>query len=136
MTVEPASPGPDSDTTMDTMEVDSSDMDCGRGIDDPDEPSTPDERMFEMDSPLLDREKDEEPIKTIRYDHLVRTAGVMASCPPHSSDTPIQSRAGVHDNMTVEARHRVKRGGGGGGLQTGLHMLTAAGRLKYSTGTI
>uniref|UniRef100_A0A668SJ45 Serine/threonine-protein kinase n=1 Tax=Oreochromis aureus TaxID=47969 RepID=A0A668SJ45_OREAU len=62
---EPASPGPDSDTTMDTMEVDSNDMDCGRGMDDPDEPSTPDERMFEMDSPLLDREKDEEPIKTI-----------------------------------------------------------------------
>uniref|UniRef100_A0AAX7SZ17 protein kinase C n=1 Tax=Astatotilapia calliptera TaxID=8154 RepID=A0AAX7SZ17_ASTCA len=29
------------------------------------EPSTPDDRMFEMDSPLLDREKDEEPIKTI-----------------------------------------------------------------------
>uniref|UniRef100_A0A3Q4MJ77 Serine/threonine-protein kinase n=1 Tax=Neolamprologus brichardi TaxID=32507 RepID=A0A3Q4MJ77_NEOBR len=62
---EPASPGPDSDTTMDTMEVDSNYMDCGRGMDDPDEPSTPDERMFEMDSPLLDREKDEEPIKTI-----------------------------------------------------------------------
>lgn len=66
---EPASPGPDSDTTMDTMEVDSNYMDCGRGMDDPDEPSTPDERMFEMDSPLLDREKDEEPIKTIRYEH-------------------------------------------------------------------
>uniref|UniRef100_A0AAX7VPR3 protein kinase C n=1 Tax=Astatotilapia calliptera TaxID=8154 RepID=A0AAX7VPR3_ASTCA len=62
---EPASPGPDSDTTMDTMEVDSNYMDCGRGMDDPDEPSTPDDRMFEMDSPLLDREKDEEPIKTI-----------------------------------------------------------------------
>ncbi len=64
--VEPASPGPDSDTTMDTMEVDSSDMDGGRGLDDPEEPSTPDERMFDMDSPFLDREKDEEPIKTIR----------------------------------------------------------------------
>ncbi|KAF1375055.1 hypothetical protein PFLUV_G00235450 [Perca fluviatilis] len=62
---EPASPGPDSDTTMDTMEVDSGDMDGGRGLDDPEEPSTPDERMFDMDSPLLDREKDEEPIKTI-----------------------------------------------------------------------
>lgn len=62
---EPASPGPDSDTTMDTMEVDSSDMDGGRGLDDPEEPSTPDERMFDMDSPFLDREKDEEPIKTI-----------------------------------------------------------------------
>uniref|UniRef100_A0A8C4DK43 Serine/threonine-protein kinase n=1 Tax=Dicentrarchus labrax TaxID=13489 RepID=A0A8C4DK43_DICLA len=62
---EPASPGPDSDTTMDTMEVDSGDMDGGRGLDDPEEPSTPDERMFDMDSPFLDREKDEEPIKTI-----------------------------------------------------------------------
>ncbi|XP_028251026.1 serine/threonine-protein kinase D3 isoform X1 [Parambassis ranga] len=62
---EPASPGPDSDTTMDTMEVDSNDMDGGRGLDDPEEPSTPDERMFDMDSPFLDREKDEEPIKTI-----------------------------------------------------------------------
>uniref|UniRef100_A0A4W6DZG1 Serine/threonine-protein kinase n=1 Tax=Lates calcarifer TaxID=8187 RepID=A0A4W6DZG1_LATCA len=62
---EPASPGPDSDTTMDTMEVDSTDMDGGRGLDDPEEPSTPDERIFDMDSPLLDREKDEEPIKTI-----------------------------------------------------------------------
>uniref|UniRef100_A0AAQ4RKN7 protein kinase C n=1 Tax=Gasterosteus aculeatus aculeatus TaxID=481459 RepID=A0AAQ4RKN7_GASAC len=62
---EPASPGPDSDTTMDNMEVDSGDMDGGRGLDDPEEPSTPDERMFDMDSPLLDREKDEEPIKTI-----------------------------------------------------------------------
>ncbi|KAF3844678.1 hypothetical protein F7725_007841 [Dissostichus mawsoni] len=41
------------------------DMDGGRGLDDPEEPSTPDERMFDMDSPLLDREKDEEPIKTI-----------------------------------------------------------------------
>lgn len=64
---EPASPGPDSDTTMDNMEVDSSDLDSNRGLDDPEEPSTPDERMFEMDSPFLDREKDEEPIKTIRY---------------------------------------------------------------------
>uniref|UniRef100_A0A672IXS2 Serine/threonine-protein kinase n=1 Tax=Salarias fasciatus TaxID=181472 RepID=A0A672IXS2_SALFA len=62
---EPASPGPDSDTTMDNMEVDSSDMDGGRSLDDPEEPSTPDERMFDMDSPFLDREKDEEPIKTI-----------------------------------------------------------------------
>uniref|UniRef100_A0A7N6BBH3 Serine/threonine-protein kinase n=1 Tax=Anabas testudineus TaxID=64144 RepID=A0A7N6BBH3_ANATE len=62
---EPVSPGPDSDTTMDTMEVDSSEMDGSRGLDDSEEPSTPEERMFEMDSPFLDREKDEEPIKTI-----------------------------------------------------------------------
>lgn len=67
LNVEPASPGPDSDTTMDTMEVDSSDLDGSRGLDDPEEPSTPDERMFDMDSPLLDRKRsDEEPIKAIR----------------------------------------------------------------------
>lgn len=51
---------------MDMMEVDSSDMDGGRSLDDPDEPSTPD-GMFGMDSPFTEREKDEEPIKTIRY---------------------------------------------------------------------
>ncbi|XP_033843932.1 serine/threonine-protein kinase D3 isoform X1 [Periophthalmus magnuspinnatus] len=62
---EPVSPGPDSDTTMDTMEVDSGDIDGSRSLDDPEESSTADERMFDMDSPLLDREKDEEPIKTI-----------------------------------------------------------------------
>uniref|UniRef100_A0A8C5GLR5 Serine/threonine-protein kinase n=1 Tax=Gouania willdenowi TaxID=441366 RepID=A0A8C5GLR5_GOUWI len=61
----PASPGLDSDTTMDTMEVDSSDMDGGRSLDDSEEPSTPEEKMFDMDSPFLDREKDEEPIKAI-----------------------------------------------------------------------
>lgn len=66
--LEPASPGPDSDTTMD-MEVDSGDMDGGRSLDDPDELSTPD-GMFGMDSPFTDREKDEEPIKTIRYDKI------------------------------------------------------------------
>uniref|UniRef100_A0A7N6FEG9 Serine/threonine-protein kinase n=1 Tax=Anabas testudineus TaxID=64144 RepID=A0A7N6FEG9_ANATE len=42
-----------------------SEMDGSRGLDDSEEPSTPEERMFEMDSPFLDREKDEEPIKTI-----------------------------------------------------------------------
>uniref|UniRef100_A0A674AW81 Serine/threonine-protein kinase n=1 Tax=Salmo trutta TaxID=8032 RepID=A0A674AW81_SALTR len=60
---EPASPGPDSDSTM---EVDSSDVESTRGLlDDSDEPSTPDDKMFYMDSPFLDREKDEEPIKAI-----------------------------------------------------------------------
>ncbi|CAB1335056.1 unnamed protein product, partial [Coregonus sp. 'balchen'] len=60
---EPASPGPDSDSTM---EVDSSDVESTRGLlDDSEEPSTPDDKMFYMDSPFLDREKDEEPIKTI-----------------------------------------------------------------------
>ncbi|XP_076155455.1 serine/threonine-protein kinase D3 isoform X1 [Alosa pseudoharengus] len=60
---EPASPGPDSDTTM---EVDSVNSDSSRGLDDSEEPSTPeDKKIFFMDSPDLDREKDEEPVKTI-----------------------------------------------------------------------
>ncbi|XP_056111874.1 serine/threonine-protein kinase D3 isoform X3 [Rhinichthys klamathensis goyatoka] len=61
---EPASPGPDSDTTM---EVDSSDVnsDSSRGLDDSEEPTTPEDKMFFMDSPFMDREKDEEPVKTI-----------------------------------------------------------------------
>uniref|UniRef100_A0A674EY51 Serine/threonine-protein kinase n=1 Tax=Salmo trutta TaxID=8032 RepID=A0A674EY51_SALTR len=59
----PASPGPDSDSTM---EVDSSDVESTRGLlDDSEEPSTPEHKMFYIDSPFLDREKDEEPIKTI-----------------------------------------------------------------------
>uniref|UniRef100_A0A8C7XDV0 protein kinase C n=1 Tax=Oryzias sinensis TaxID=183150 RepID=A0A8C7XDV0_9TELE len=41
-----------------------SDMEMGRGLDDPEEPSTPD-GMFSIDSPFSDREKDEEAIKTI-----------------------------------------------------------------------
>ncbi|XP_051502169.1 serine/threonine-protein kinase D3-like isoform X7 [Myxocyprinus asiaticus] len=62
---EPASPGPDSDTTM---EVDSSDVnsDSSRGMDDSEEPTTPEDKIFFMDSPFMDREKDEEPVKTIR----------------------------------------------------------------------
>ncbi|TRY92834.1 hypothetical protein DNTS_024899 [Danionella cerebrum] len=61
---EPASPGPDSDSTM---EVDSSDVnsDSSRGLDDTEEPTTPEDKIFFMDSPFLDREKDEEPVKTI-----------------------------------------------------------------------
>ncbi|XP_067312261.1 serine/threonine-protein kinase D3 isoform X2 [Pseudorasbora parva] len=61
---EPASPGPDSDTTM---EVDNSDVnsDSSRGLDDSEEPTTPEDKMFFMDSPFMDREKDEEPVKTI-----------------------------------------------------------------------
>uniref|UniRef100_A0A671M4C3 Serine/threonine-protein kinase n=1 Tax=Sinocyclocheilus anshuiensis TaxID=1608454 RepID=A0A671M4C3_9TELE len=61
---EPASPGPDSDTTM---EVDSSDVnsDSSRGLDDSEEPTTPEDKIFFMDSPFMDREKDEEPVKTI-----------------------------------------------------------------------
>lgn len=54
-------------------------MDGGRGLDDPEESSTPDERMFDMDSPFLDREKDEEPIKTIRCEDvdLVRASSLL-----------------------------------------------------------
>ncbi len=64
--LEPASPGPDSDTTM---EVDSSDVNSNssRGLDDSEEPTTPEDKIFFMDSPFMDREKDEEPVKTIRY---------------------------------------------------------------------
>uniref|UniRef100_A0A8C7MXQ7 Serine/threonine-protein kinase n=1 Tax=Oncorhynchus kisutch TaxID=8019 RepID=A0A8C7MXQ7_ONCKI len=55
---EPASPGPDSDSTM---EVDSSDVESTRGLlDDSEEPSTPEHKMFYIDSPFLDREKDED----------------------------------------------------------------------------
>lgn len=63
---EPASPGQDSDSTM---EVDSSDVnsDSGRGLDDSEEPTTPEDKIFFMDSPFMDRDKDEEPVKTIRY---------------------------------------------------------------------
>lgn len=62
---EPASPGPDSDTTM---EVDSVNSDSSRGLDDSEEPSTPeDKKIFFIDSPELDRKKDEEPVRTIRY---------------------------------------------------------------------
>uniref|UniRef100_A0A673JM28 Serine/threonine-protein kinase n=1 Tax=Sinocyclocheilus rhinocerous TaxID=307959 RepID=A0A673JM28_9TELE len=50
---EPASPGPDSDTTM---EVDSSDVnsDSSRGLDDSEEPTTPEDKIFFMDSPFMD----------------------------------------------------------------------------------
>ncbi|RXM28320.1 Serine/threonine-protein kinase D3 [Acipenser ruthenus] len=61
---EPANAGPDSELPM---EVDSGDMnsDCSRGLDDPEEPSTPEDKIFFMDSPDLDGEKDEEQVKTI-----------------------------------------------------------------------
>lgn len=64
---EPASPAPDSDTTM---EVDISDVnsDSSRGQDDSEEPSTPEDKIF-RDYPFSDQEKDEEPVKApqIRY---------------------------------------------------------------------
>lgn len=58
---EPASPGMDSEVTM---EVDSSDVnsESSRGMDDPEEAITPED----MDSPFMDGEKDEETVKTIR----------------------------------------------------------------------
>ncbi|XP_017332225.1 serine/threonine-protein kinase D3 isoform X4 [Ictalurus punctatus] len=58
---EPASPAPDSDTTM---EVDISDVnsDSSRGQDDSEEPSTPEDKIF-RDYPFSDQEKDEEPVK-------------------------------------------------------------------------
>ncbi|XP_051578378.1 serine/threonine-protein kinase D3-like isoform X2 [Myxocyprinus asiaticus] len=61
---EPASPGPDSDTTM---EVDSSDVnnDSSQGLEDSEEPTMPEDKIFFMDSPFMDREKDEEPVKII-----------------------------------------------------------------------
>ncbi|XP_066526123.1 serine/threonine-protein kinase D3 isoform X2 [Hoplias malabaricus] len=59
---EPASPGPDSDTTM---EVDSSDVnsDNSRVLDDSEEPTTPDDKIFQG-YPFTDQEKDEEAAKT------------------------------------------------------------------------
>ncbi|KAG7328318.1 hypothetical protein KOW79_008262 [Hemibagrus wyckioides] len=58
---EPASPAPDSDTTM---EVDISDVnsDSSRGQDDSEEPSTPEDKIF-RDYPFSDQDKDEEPVK-------------------------------------------------------------------------
>ncbi|XP_060773985.1 serine/threonine-protein kinase D3-like [Neoarius graeffei] len=57
---EPASPGMDSEVTM---EVDSSDVnsESSRGMDDPEEVITPED----MDAPFMDGEKDEETVKTI-----------------------------------------------------------------------
>ncbi|XP_052475739.1 serine/threonine-protein kinase D3 [Carassius gibelio] len=59
---EPASPGPERDTTM---EVDSSDVnsDSSGGLDDSEEPTTLEDKLFF--GPFMDREKDEEHVKTI-----------------------------------------------------------------------
>ncbi|KAL7987510.1 hypothetical protein Chor_006429 [Crotalus horridus] len=61
---EPASPGQDTDMPM---EVDSSEMnsDVGKGLDDVEEPSPPEDKMFFMDPADLDGDKDEEAVKTI-----------------------------------------------------------------------
>uniref|UniRef100_A0A8C3V8U5 Serine/threonine-protein kinase n=1 Tax=Catharus ustulatus TaxID=91951 RepID=A0A8C3V8U5_CATUS len=61
---EPASPGQDLDMPM---EVDSSEMnsDGSRVLDDAEEPSPPEDKMFFMDPSDLDADKDEEAVKTI-----------------------------------------------------------------------
>ncbi|KAF4794944.1 Serine/threonine-protein kinase D3 [Turdus rufiventris] len=64
LTPEPASPGQDLDMPM---EVDSSEMnsDGSRVLDDAEEPSPPEDKMFFMDPSDLDADKDEEAVKTI-----------------------------------------------------------------------
>ncbi|XP_060042871.1 serine/threonine-protein kinase D3 [Erinaceus europaeus] len=61
---EPFSMGADTDSPMD---IDSSDMNSegSRGLDDAEEPSPPEEKMFFLDPSDLDAEKDEEAVKTI-----------------------------------------------------------------------
>ncbi|XP_072542955.1 serine/threonine-protein kinase D3-like isoform X2 [Salminus brasiliensis] len=61
---EPASPGPDSEVTM---EVDSSDANSenSRVMDDAEEVSTPEDKIFFMDASFMDGEKDEETVKAI-----------------------------------------------------------------------
>ncbi|KAJ7403504.1 hypothetical protein BTVI_76507 [Pitangus sulphuratus] len=61
---EPASPGQDLDMPM---EVDSSEMnsDGSRVLDDAEEPSPPEDKIFFMDPSDLDADKDEEAVKTI-----------------------------------------------------------------------
>ncbi|XP_040479038.1 serine/threonine-protein kinase D3 isoform X2 [Ursus maritimus] len=61
---EPSSLGADTDMPMD---IDSSDMnsDGSRGLDDTEEPSPPEDKMFFLDPSDLDAERDEEAVKTI-----------------------------------------------------------------------
>uniref|UniRef100_A0A4W5MN58 Serine/threonine-protein kinase n=1 Tax=Hucho hucho TaxID=62062 RepID=A0A4W5MN58_9TELE len=60
---EPASPGPDSEATM---EVDNSyvNSEGSQSMDDPEEPSTPDDKFY-IEGPGLDGDKDEETVKAI-----------------------------------------------------------------------
>lgn len=84
---------------MDTMEVDSSDLDGSRGLDDPDpeEPSTPDERMFDMDSPFLDRERsDEEPIKAIRWANFL-SSSLQCTVEPEENRMTKEQKGPTHD---------------------------------------
>ncbi|XP_048852774.1 serine/threonine-protein kinase D3-like [Brienomyrus brachyistius] len=61
---EPASPGPESEMAM---EVDSSDSTSNgpRGLDDSEEPPTPDDKIFFIDPSFLEGDRDEETIKAI-----------------------------------------------------------------------
>ncbi|CAH6779622.1 Prkd3 [Phodopus roborovskii] len=61
---EPSSLGTDTDIPMD---IDSNDMnsDSSRGLDDSEEPSPPEDKMFFLDPTDLDVERDEETVKTI-----------------------------------------------------------------------
>lgn len=65
MAPEPASPGPESEMAM---EVDSSDSTSNgpRGLDDSEEPPTPDDKIFFIDPSFLEGDRDEETIKAIR----------------------------------------------------------------------
>uniref|UniRef100_A0A4W5R6R9 Serine/threonine-protein kinase n=1 Tax=Hucho hucho TaxID=62062 RepID=A0A4W5R6R9_9TELE len=60
---EPASPGPDSETTM---EVDNSDVNSegSQSMEDPEESSTPDDKFY-IEGPCLDGDKDEDTVKAI-----------------------------------------------------------------------
>uniref|UniRef100_A0A8D0JUY5 Serine/threonine-protein kinase n=1 Tax=Sus scrofa TaxID=9823 RepID=A0A8D0JUY5_PIG len=68
---EPSTLGTDTDIPMD---IDSSDMnsDGSRGLDDIEEPSPPEDKMFFLDPSDLDVERDEEAVKTIRKRHYWR----------------------------------------------------------------
>lgn len=63
--LEPSSLGTDADIPMD---IDSNDMnsDGSRGLDDSEEPSPPEDKMFFLDPTDVDVERDEETVKTIR----------------------------------------------------------------------
>ncbi|XP_012892927.1 PREDICTED: serine/threonine-protein kinase D3-like, partial [Dipodomys ordii] len=60
----PSSLGTDTDIPMD---IDNNDMnsDGSRGLDDTEEPSPPEDKMFFLDPSDLDVDRDEEPVKTI-----------------------------------------------------------------------
>lgn len=81
---EPSSLGADTDIPMD---IDSSDMnsDGSRGLDDTEEPSPPEDKMFFLDPSDLDVERDEEAVKTIRY----ACAWVCQELPPDAGSVQV-----------------------------------------------